>query len=227
MNLEDDLDIALDNKFLEMGGDSLGAVQLLNIMEAHCDILLPNFLDILLSGTYGEINYYMGLNCCKLKRKLEGRTNIEVTLPGKRKRVKPSTSEVVSLTLSPLDGENITKAKDDVTLNEVYEKQRVASAAEHGNQEFSQGDNVYPCQVLLCNKCDSYDYDSKTILSIRRCSRTQFYNQGALCTQSSFMKSDLGTKLSSPENYPLRLQQAWTCNLGKCIDASPLIVRDR
>ncbi|XP_061165027.1 beta-alanine-activating enzyme-like [Saccostrea echinata] len=218
-------DLTKDSNFLLSGGDSLSAVMLARSIEDQFELSAPDLVDIILHDTFLDI-----VNCTEKQRKLF--------------KLKRSTNKGENHPLYQDMTSGNKKRKIDIIGRLWKACCCVNSSVMRGNQYFCKTCMTTVCKLILTT-------DSKSNLTIDSKSNSTFDNKSNSTIDNkpnktstskpnsteqvySTTEKDASRKSYTPEQgissaerdrTKVKLKQKWSFNTGKCVDASPLVVK--
>ncbi|XP_062566768.1 LOW QUALITY PROTEIN: beta-alanine-activating enzyme-like [Saccostrea cucullata] len=211
MKLLGGCDLTKESNFLLSGGDSFSAVMLARSIEDQYKLTVSELVDIILHDTFSDI-----VNCMEKTEKSF--------------KLKQSTDRGENLPMyqDMTDGDKKRKIE---SISKVWAACRcINSSVMRGNQYFCK-----TCMTNVCKPSLITDFKSNWTID-NKCNKIMGNTSKPNSTEQ--MHSDIESytdtksnplkqRLSSAERdrTKVKLEQKWSFNTGKCVDASPLVVK--
>ncbi|XP_044274089.1 beta-alanine-activating enzyme isoform X1 [Varanus komodoensis] len=196
LNLPDDSgNILKDSLFLHSGGDSLKSLQFLDEIEHMVGRTVPSLLEIILSNSIGEVYNHV----------------LKTVFP--KDDLKLSCSGAVKRKVSGGSSEEPSKKYGEPKSERSLAAEAAAVrfiAVSRGNRSLSIGEPL-----------KKEDISESEILK-SKCDKGKFSNANIMETES--IKKSPGQETLGQTAEKLMLHIRWKSDLGKCVDASPLIL---
>ncbi|XP_062613897.1 beta-alanine-activating enzyme-like [Saccostrea cucullata] len=211
MKLLGGCDLTRESNFLLSGGDSFSAVMLARSIEDQFKLTVSELVDIILHDTFSDI-----VNCIEKHRKIL--------------KFKQSTDRGENLPMyQVMTGGNKKRKLESIS--------KLWAGCSCVNSSVMRG-NQYFCKICMTNVCkpslitdgkSNWTTDNKSNKTMDSTSKPNSKEQmhSDIESDKAITSDPLKRRLSSAERdrTKVKLEQKWSFNTGKCVDASPLVVK--
>lgn len=197
--------------FLNSGGDSLKSLRLHNEIENLVGRAIPGLLEVILSCSIAEVYKHVLKTACPSEDQ-----KLSCNSSAKRKWRGSSTEEPSIKCVEPEVGESLKSEAHIVRFVAVSRGNRLLSTNEHPKNQCGAGvqlREIMPSSLVLS------EYRGNEVMKRNETIASNANITEIDSVQQTHLKENLGRTAEK-----LTLDVRWKSDLGKCVDASPLVV---